>query len=60
MAKTIRETQRGSRKRIPHPVIIIVCEGEKTEPIYFNHFKKRDKPLRIEVVKSAAGKSYPI
>ena len=59
MAKTIREAPRGGKKRNPHPIIIIVCEGEKTEPIYFNHFKKRDKPLHIIVEKSAAGKNYP-
>ena len=58
MARAIRETPRRAKKRTPYPVIIIVCEGAKTEPIYFNHFKQRDKPLRIEVVKSAAGKSY--
>ncbi|MCL2571131.1 MAG: RloB family protein [Defluviitaleaceae bacterium] len=58
MARAIREEKRGSRKRNTHPVVIIVCEGAKTEPIYFNHFKKRDKPLRIEVVKDAAGESY--
>jgi hypothetical protein len=25
----------------PHQCILIVCEGEKTEPIYFNSFKKK-------------------
>jgi len=58
MPKMIREMSRGRNKRIPHPVIIIVCEGTKTEPTYFKHFKKRDKLLRIEIVKGAKGTSY--
>jgi len=60
MAKQIRETSRSKTTRSPYPVVIIVCEGEKTEPVYFNHFKKmnRNKPLHIEIVKDASGKSY--
>ena len=58
MAKTILEPSRKSRKGKVHPVVIIVCEAEKTEPIYFSHFKKRDKPLRIEIVKGVEGIGY--
>lgn len=58
MPKPIREISRGRNRRIPHPVIIIVCEGAKTEPTYFKHFKKRDKLLRVEIVKGAKGTSY--
>jgi len=58
MARQIRENARGSKKRTPYPVVIIVCDAEKTEPRYFSHFKRRDKPLRIEVVKDASGKDY--
>ncbi|MCL1883291.1 MAG: RloB family protein [Defluviitaleaceae bacterium] len=58
MPKPIREMPRGRNKRTPHPVVIIVCEGAKTEPTYFEKFKKRDKPLRIEIVKGAKGTSY--
>ena len=38
--------------------MIIVCEGEKIEPIYFKHFKSRNKLISIKIVKSAAGKDY--
>jgi len=58
MHKIIRETSRGKNKRTPYPIVIIVCEGAKTEPTYFENFKKRNKPLRIEIVKGAKGKSY--
>ena len=58
MPKQIQTLPRGRNKRVPHPVVIIVCEGEKTEPTYFKHFKKRDKLLRIEIVKGAKGTSY--
>lgn len=33
--------------RRPYRVLIIVCEGGKTERIYFNRYKKRDCNLRI-------------
>jgi len=59
MAKKIQETARGKKTKLTNPVVIIVCEGKETEPSYFENFKKRDKPLKIEIVKNAAGKSYP-
>jgi len=58
MARMMREAARESKKKATYPAVIIVCEGAKTEPIYFNNFKNRNKPLRIKVVDSAAGKSY--
>ena len=58
MAKPIREISRKSKKRTTYPVVIIVCEGKKTEPIYFQHFKGRHKPIRIEIAVNAAGKDY--
>jgi len=38
--------------RIPRKVFVIVCEGEKTERIYFNRYKKRYCNLRIETPNS--------
>ena len=57
MAKSVRETRRGGKKKT-HPVTIIICEGKKTEPIYFEHFKGRNKLINIKIVKSVAGKNY--
>ena len=36
--KIIRRRKTGPR-RVPRPSILIVCEGEKTEPNYFNSFR---------------------
>lgn len=35
-ARTARALQRRAAKRAPYDKILIVCEGEKTEPNYFN------------------------
>jgi len=40
--------RRKLRGRIPRKVFVIVCEGEKTERIYFNRYKTRYSNLRIE------------
>ena len=53
-----QEIQRGRNKRHTKPVVIIVCEGKVTEPKYFGNFKGRHKPIKIEIVKGAAGKNY--
>ncbi len=29
-------------------IVVIVCEGKKTEPLYFNGFKKRYSGVQIE------------
>ena len=49
MAKRGRETSRERRKRTPKPIVVIVCEGNKTEPIYFRHFKNRYVNIQIMV-----------
>ena len=51
MAKQIEETKRKNRKLSVRPIVIIVCDGEKTEPNYFNNFKQqRHTALQIEIV----------
>ena len=47
MGKNTKETRRGAKKRKLKPVVLIVSEGSKTEPIYFNHFKDRNKNIQI-------------
>ncbi len=44
--------RRKLRVRIPRKVFVIVCEGEKTERIYFNRYKTRHSNLRIETPNS--------
>ncbi len=44
--------KRGSRKRKVKPVVLIVTEGAKTEPGYFNHFRIRQKNIDVRVVGS--------
>ena len=51
-----RESRRKVRTTPAKPVIIVVCDGAKTEPIYFNNFKSRDKLFHVKVVHG--GKNY--
>ncbi|MBU4373002.1 MAG: RloB family protein [Euryarchaeota archaeon] len=44
--------RRKSRIRIPRKVFVIVCEGEKTERMYFNRYKTRYSNLKIETPNS--------
>jgi hypothetical protein len=44
--------RRKLRMRIPRKVFVIVCEGGKTERIYFNRYKTRYSNLRIETPNS--------
>ena len=41
MAKKITETSRKGRKKKTHPVVVVVCEGTKTEPTYFRRFREK-------------------
>lgn len=47
-----RIEKRGSKKRKVKPVVLIVTEGSKTEPGYFNHFRTRQKNIDVRVVGS--------
>lgn len=45
---------RMTNKRIKKPVIVIICEGEKTEVIYFNDLKQligRQNPITIKIIR---------
>ena len=53
MPKKIKETPRKSRKMKTHPVVVVVCEGTETEPMYFRRFKKK---YRSNVIVDIAGK----
>ena len=45
-----KKRKRGTK--IPRKVFIIVCEGEKTEPIYFKRYRTRYSNLKIETPNS--------
>lgn len=51
--------KRGSKKRRVKPVVLIITEGSKTEPEYFNHFRTRQKNIDVRVVggRSSAGET---
>jgi len=38
--KTESLRRRQAMKKAPYDIVLIVCEGEKTEPNYFNELKK--------------------
>lgn len=38
-AKTERDLRRGKARRAVYQKVLIVCEGSKTEPLYFNEIK---------------------
>lgn len=44
--------RRKQGTRVPRKVYVIVCEGEKTERIYFNRYKSRYSNLKIETPNS--------
>ena len=53
MAKKITETPRKSRKKKTYPVVVIVCEGTETEPIYFQRFREK---YRRNIIVDVVGK----
>lgn len=38
-----RDLKRKAGKRLPFPRVLIVCEGEKTEPLYFDDIRKQNR-----------------
>ncbi len=47
--RNINDYKRRKASREPHKSILIVCEGKKTEPIYFNALKKRLRLIMVDV-----------
>ena len=55
-------TRSPARKRAllePKPLILVVCEGEKTEPSYFSSFKSHYKISRI-TIRTVPGAGVPL
>lgn len=47
--RNIDDYKRQEAFREPHKSILIVCEGEKTEPIYFNALKAKLRLIMVDV-----------
>ena len=55
-------TRSPARKRAllqPKPLILVVCEGKKTEPNYFSSFKSHYKISRI-TIRTVPGAGVPL
>jgi hypothetical protein len=55
-----KELERKPPSRIPKPIVLVVCEGAKTEPTYFQALRraKRMSPQQIKIVPGEEG-SHP-
>lgn len=47
--------RRGRKRRQIKPIVLIVTEGESTEPKYFEHFRTRQTNIDIQVVGNKQG-----
>lgn len=46
----IKLEKRGQQKRKIKPVILIITEGSKTEPMYFDNFRTRQNNIDVRIV----------
>ena len=58
-AKGIRELKRRDHKRAPYDKVLIVTEGKKTEPEYFNDLKKYYRIHSANIKIDGSGDSSP-
>lgn len=58
-AKKQRELSRRKAKRSSYDKVLIVCEGEKTEPYYFNELKKHYRLHSATIHVDGKSKSTP-
>lgn len=58
-ARKAASLKRAKAKRDPYDTVLIVCEGEKTEPLYFKELRDdlQLSPLNIEVTGDTQGSS---
>ena len=54
-----RSLERRAPKRPPYPRMLIVCEGKKTEPLYFHAIKRELRRANAHLVILHAGYSEP-
>ena len=52
-AREAESLRRQAAKRVPYDVVLIVCEGEKTEPYYFKGLRKHLRLSNANIVPSA-------
>ena len=46
----IKPEKRGQKKRKIKPIILIITEGSKTEPMYFDNFRTRQTNIDVRIV----------
>jgi RloB-like protein len=56
-SRAVKSLRRGKPKKLPYDRILIVCEGKKTEPNYFEEIRilARLAPVYVKVVHSGEG-----
>lgn len=59
-ARKAKDLKRRKAKRAPFAKVLIVCEGDKTEPSYFNGLKDHYKLSSANIEVCAAGGSDPL
>ena len=50
----IKPEKRGQKKRKIKPVILIITEGSKTEPMYFDNYRTRQTNIDVRIVSNKA------
>ena len=50
----IKPEKRGQKKRKINPVILIITEGSKTEPMYFDNYRTRQTNIDVRIVSNKA------
>ena len=56
----IKPEKRGQKKRKIKPVILIITEGSKTEPMYFDNYRTRQTNIDVRIVSNKADGAKPI
>lgn len=59
LPKVLETNKRASHARLPKQLIVIVCEGKKTEPSYFRSFKKL-RANNLTEIKTIDGAGVPL
>ena len=56
----IKLEKRGQQKRKIKPVILIITEGSKTEPMYFDNYRTRQTNIDVRIVGNKSDGAKPI
>jgi len=59
-AKQSRDLERQKARRAPYAKVLVVCEGSKTEPLYFSELKDHYEINSANIMVDGSGGSSPI